>query len=291
MRALWKRNGVALLACGVLVVLQLSLVLHIARSGTERLKVSFLDVGQGDAIFIEGPTGIQLLVDGGPDRSVIRELARVMSPLDRHIDAVVATHPDKDHIAGLSDVFARYRISHLVHSGRAHDTGVYEELFDAVAHEQGLLQTEARLGMRFHLGGGAYADVLYPDRDVSRVRDTNDASVVLRVVYGSTAVLLTGDLSAPYEERIVASAGTSTVLVSTVLKAGHHGSKYSTGDVWLKAVHPGYVVISAGKDNSYGHPSPEVLERVQKVGAQVVSTVDRGTITFVSDGNSISLDN
>jgi beta-lactamase superfamily II metal-dependent hydrolase len=121
------------------------------------------------------------------------------------------------------------------------------------------------------------------DKDVSHLRVTNDASIVLHVVYGNISFLLTGDLPSTIEEELVREL-LPELLASTVLKAGHHGSKYSTSDVWLARVSPDVVVISAGKGNTYGHPAPDVLSRIQKSGARVVSTIEEGTIVFESDG-------
>ena len=251
------------------------------------LTVSFLDVGQGDSIFITGPTGIQMLIDGGPDRSVLRRLSSEMLPFDRSIDVVVETHPDKDHIAGLADVLERYQVREFASPGIPDKTDVSAHVMELARSEPGATQVTLRRGMRIHLGGGAYADVLFPDRDESAQTVTNDGSVVLHVVYGSTSFLLTGDLPSTFEDYLVALDGTDGELASDVLKAGHHGSKYSTDSLWLSAVHPSYVVISAGKGNSYGHPNQETLERVHTEGARILSTMDAGTIRFVSDGQSL----
>lgn len=246
------------------------------------LSVSFLDVGQGDAILIEGPTGIQILIDGGKDRAVLRALPKVLGPLDRSIDMVVATHPDADHIGGLPDVFRQYKISHLLLSGRGGESSMAQRLAHTAEIEKGLQYTVARTGMRLHLGGGAYADILHPEDNVAQLRETNDASIIMRVVFGDTAVMLTGDASAWVEERLVAEHGDS--LKSTVLKAGHHGSKTSTAAAFLAAVQPETVVISAAKDNSYGHPHAAVIDTIRAAGATILATAEAGTITFVSDG-------
>lgn len=254
-------------------------------SAPQGLQVSFLDVGQGDSILITGPTGIQILIDGGKDRSVLRQLPQLMGPLDRTLDMVVATHPDADHIGGLPDVFRVYRVFYFVEPGRVGDTSFYERLDASVVSEAGQKTILARRDMRIHLGDGAYADILFPEGDVEKLREANDASIVMRVVYGETEFLLTGDAPIWVEDRIVSAYGTA--LESDVLKAGHHGSRTSTGASWLSVVDPEIVVVSAGKDNSYGHPHPEVLERVTASGASVVSTIDEGTITFVSDGSDV----
>jgi competence protein ComEC len=167
------------------------------------LKVSFLNIGQGDSILIQGPTGIKMLVDGGPDRSVLRELSKVLLPWDRKFDVLVSTHPDKDHISGLGDVLARYAVAHFLEPGIPDKTAISHHVMDSVSKESGLVHTIVKRGMRLHLGGDAYADVLFPDRDESSQKETNDGSVVLHIVYGSTSFLLTGDLPSTYEDYLV----------------------------------------------------------------------------------------
>ncbi len=249
------------------------------------LSVSFLTVGQGDAILVEGPTGIEMLIDGGKDRSVLRELPRAMGPLDRSIDIMLATHPDADHIGGLPGVLERYAVSYFFEPGKAGESSQYEHLNATVDRERGIEEGVLRTGMRIHLGDGAYADVLHPEENAATLRETNDASVSLRLVYGETEFMLTGDAPMWVEDRIVARYGDT--LRSDVLKAGHHGSKTSTGDRFLAAVDPSIVVVSAGKDNSYGHPHPDVVARIVASGATLLSTIDEGTIRFVSDGTSV----
>lgn len=253
-------------------------------SSSNALTVSFLDVGQGDAILIESPTGTDVLIDGGRDRSVLRELSKRLGPLDRTVDLVLATHPDADHIGGLPGVFKSYRVLRYMEPGVESETNPTEALLASVAGEEGIERITARRGMRLLFGDGAYADVLFPDREVPGL-ETNTASVVVRVVYGETAFLLSGDSPSSVEEWLVRLDGER--LRSDVLKAGHHGSRTSTSESWLSAADPSFVVISAGKDNSYGHPHPEVLERLQASGATVVSTMDEGTITFISDGKTL----
>lgn len=257
----------------------------VLRKDDTSLEVSFLDVGQGDSILVKGPTGIEMLIDGGKDRSVLRQLPRVMGPLDRTLDLVIATHPDADHIGGLPDVLARYQVAHILESGRVADSSYVDRLTNAETNERGATLGVARRGMRIHLGDGAYADVLHPEDNVVQLPDTNDASVVMRLVYGETEFMLTGDAPSWVEDRLVKAYGDG--LKSDVLKAGHHGSKTSTDQAFLDAVDPDMVVISAGKDNSYGHPNGEVLDRIRASGAAVLSTIDEGTITFVSDAMTV----
>lgn len=276
-----SRRTLLYLGVLVLVVANGTVWFIVAQSSSKTLTVTFLDVGQGDAIFIESPTGAQMLIDGGPDRGLLRPLSRAAGILDRSIDVVIATHPDKDHIAGLVDVFKRYSIQKYINSGLTGDTSYALALKAAAETEKGITSIQAKRGTRIHLGGGVYADVLYPDRSMEGA-ETNAASVIVRVVYGSTEFLLSGDAPDEVENYLVSIDGVR--LKSDVLKAGHHGSNTSTSAAWLAAVDPGYVVVSAGKDNSYGHPHEEVVSRIGASGAKMLSTASEGTITFESDG-------
>lgn len=257
-------------------------------ASARQVRVSVLDIGQGDSILVQGPSGAQMLVDGGPDHSVLRQLPKEMGLFDRSIDLIVETHPDKDHIAGLTDVLDRYRVSYFMSSGMPDSTATAQGLESAVAHERGIRIFTARRGMRIHLGGGAYADILYPDRDVSHGA-TNEGSTVMHIVYGKTSFMLTGDAPSDVEDHLLTLDVKDGELPTTVLKAGHHGSKYSTSDQWLAALHPSIVAISAGKGNPYGHPHPETLSRIKAEGARILSTIDRGTLRFISDGTAVHL--
>lgn len=272
------------IAVFVLAVLNGALLFYLLHEERE-LQVTFLNVGQGDAILIQTREGRQVLIDGGPDRSVLRQLPRFMGPLDRSIDLMIATHPDKDHIAGLAEVFARYEVSAFMEPEIANDTSYAQALTYAAANEEGVTEMIARRGMRIHLGEGTYMDVLFPDRDVEYL-ESNTGSILLQLVHGETEFMLTGDAPASIEEWLVLLDGEE--LQSDVLKAGHHGSRTSTSGDWIKAVSPAFVVISAGKENSYGHPHAEVVERIQASGAAMLSTME-GSITFMSDGKMLKV--
>lgn len=279
------RHPLLLLALPLLILINVAVWYGFFHAKTGVLQVSFLDVGQGDAILIQSPTGVQMLIDGGRDRAVLRELPKHMGFFDRSIDIVVATHPDADHIGGLTSVFDRYRIQAFIEPGIPNDTSAAKALVAAITNEPGIETMIARRGQRIELGGGAYADILYPDRDVAR-EETNDGSIVVRLVYGETAFLLGGDASDEVEDYL-ASLDPASVRAN-VLKAGHHGSRNSSSDAWLAAVDPSIVVISAGADNSYGHPHQETLDRIKNSGAQVRATLGTGSIGFQSDGKIVT---
>ncbi|MBX9765562.1 MBL fold metallo-hydrolase [Patescibacteria group bacterium] len=248
------------------------------------LTVSFLDVGQGDAIFIQTKDGVELLIDGGPDSSVLRGLGSRMPFWDRSIDAIVATHPDKDHIGGLVDVLKRYDVGTVVESGVIHDTS-FTRSFEKGAESENAARIRARRGMRLMLGKDVYADVLYPASDVSNLKETNAGSIVLRVVYGETEFMLTGDAPLSVEKSLVTTYGEK--LQSDVLKAGHHGSKTSSTESFVQAVNPQYVIFSRGCDNSYGHPHETVVALFEKLKIPALDTCREGMITFLSDGKRL----
>jgi competence protein ComEC len=247
------------------------------------LTVSFLDIGQGDSIFIESPTGRQMLVDGGLDRTVLRELGSVMPWWDRSIDVVVATHPDADHISGLVDVLQRYRVSYIFQPGIGHNTSQAESLLSSVAQE-GAQEMIARRGQIVDLGGGAYFEILHPDRDVATA-ETNEGCIVGRVVYGDTAFMLTCDAPIGVEQYL---AALGTDLHADVLKAGHHGSRTSSSPLFVGLVSPQWGVFSRGCDNKYGHPHAETVAVFKKFGIPVVDTCTDGRVTFVSDGGAVT---
>lgn len=248
------------------------------------LSVAFLNVGQGDAIFIEAPNGNQVLIDGGPPgQAVLSALGSVMPFYDRFLDVVISTHPDQDHVGGLPAVLEKFEVEQVLEPGISSPTPIYEA-FEALVREKHISRVLARRGMAVVLDTQIYLLILFPDRDLPEV-ETNDASIVAKLVYGDTSFLLSGDSPRKIEEYLVTLDG--ELIDVDVLKAGHHGSKTSTAQPFVAVATPLYAVISAGKDNRYGHPHQETLETLKHFGADIVSTAERGTIVFQSDGKKV----
>jgi competence protein ComEC len=254
-------------------------------SSQKVLIVSFLDVGQGDSIFIESPSGVQVLIDGGPDRSVLRRLSSLMSWYDRSIDMVIATHPDADHVSGLVDVMQRYDVAFMVDSGIEKNTGPVESLLLSVSRVK-TKHLVARRGQVFDLGGGVLLRILFPDRDVSGV-ETNTGSIVTQLEYGDTRFLLTGDAPSQVETYLASLDGAS--LATNVLKAGHHGSKTSSSALFVGLANPQYAIFSRGCNNKYGHPHAETVETFKQFEISMLDTCEHSTVTFISDGKEVSL--
>lgn len=288
-----RDRGLAVRAVSAMLLLGASFVVWgptgVGAGGERLLSVTFLDVGQGDATFIQAPNGAQVLIDGGREGSVVlRELGSVMPLWDRDIDVVIATHPDQDHIGGLPAVIERYVISHALVSGARSETDLDEALDEALAREGATVHV-ARRGERIWLDEerGVLLEMLYPNRDMSEERDTNDASIVARLVYGDHVFLFTGDASRDIEEYLVWLDSDS--VEADVLKVGHHGSRTSTSRIFLSWVDPDHAVISAGKDNPYGHPHEEVVALLTHQEVEVHETAHEGRVRFTSDGVVLSV--
>ncbi len=250
------------------------------------LTVSFLNIGQGDAIFIQAPNGNQILVDSGPPHSVLSELRHVMPLYDRSIDMLVITNPDADHIGGFIDAVTHLEVSSMLEPGTRSDSAINKELHRDLV-DRSVPITVAQRGMKIMIDPvrNIYFSVLFPDRNVSLLT-TNDGSLQMKLIYGETSYMLTGDSPQKIEEYLV-SLGDD--VQATVLKAGHHGSRTSTGEIFVRAVHPQLVVISCGKNNSYGHPHKETLDTLHKLHVPYIITAEYGRIITTSDGKRVEV--
>lgn len=270
------------LAAGFLIFSMGIFIVSLRAEDKELLEITFLDVGQGDAILITSPSGEQMLVDAGPGPTILRSLAKELSFFDRYIDIVVATHADRDHIGGFPAIFDRFKIDYILKTNASSETDIYET-FESTLEKEDSLEILAKRGVVIDLGSGVFAQVLFPNREEAPLG--NEGSVVLQIVYGEVSAILTGDAPISVEKFLLFQDGES--LKSNILKAGHHGSKTSTYPAFVSSVSPLYAIISAGENNSYGHPSPEVLETLNLAGVVTYGTYKEGSITFVSDGVSV----
>lgn len=273
-----KREG--RVALGGLVLL--AILSFFISSPDGRLHVYFLDVGQGDAIFIQTPGGRQLLIDGGPDRAILRRLGGVMPFYDRTIDLVVATHPDADHLAGLVEVLKKYKVENIFETGMACETTLCAEWERAKLAEKGWVNY-ANLGEEMALEDGVRLIILYPFEELrgQKLSARNNGGVVAKLVYGPQSLLLTGDIEAMVENKLVLA---QINLKADFLKIAHHGSKTSTTEEFLKVVTPKAAFIEVGRNNRYGHPTAEVLNRLEKFQIPYYRTDTDGTIELVLDG-------
>jgi len=246
------------------------------------LKVSFLDVGQGDSILIKSPYGQNILIDGGPDDSVIYGLSKNLPWWDHTIDLMILTHPHDDHVSGLLDVIKRYNVKKIAYTGVVHSSPNYLAWLKLVQSKKIpiVIISQPR---KIVLGNDCYLDVLYPfdsllNKDVENI---NNSSIVAKLVYKNVKFLLTGDIEKPIEEKLIAS---DIDLSAHILKFAHHGSDTSCTEDFLKKVNPDIAVISVGKDNKFGHPNGRIINRLERFGKRFFRTDLNGEVDFVSDG-------
>ncbi len=249
------------------------LVWTVIKEESNYLEVVYFNVGQGDSIFIEFPSEFQVLIDGGPDLTVLEKLGKEMPFYDRSIDLVVLTHPDSDHLFGLIEVLKRYEIKNILWSGGEKDTALFKE-WSRLIEEEGANIIIADSSKKIY-----YNDIsittLYPLDKVSEAN--NDTSVVLELKYRDVSFLFTGDISCKIEKEIN--------IDTDVLKVAHHGSKTSTCKYFLEKTSPELAVISVG-ENNWNHPHPDVLANLKEFGIKTLITRDYGDVKIISDGNN-----
>jgi len=248
---------------------------------TRDLVVHFLDVGQADSIFIQLPNGENMLIDGGEAKNASSILIYLRSLGVTTIDYLVATHPHADHIGGLPDIINAMDVLNIFMPRVSHTTQTFERLLTSIQNK-GLQIDQAIAGVNILLLPELEVGIIGPMRE--DYRDLNDHSAVIKIIFGSTSFLFMGDAEGTSEGHI------TTDVSADVLKVGHHGSKTSTSAAFLRRVAPSYAVISVGSNNSYGHPTDEVLARLDAADVDVYRTDMVGTIVFISDGESIIID-
>jgi competence protein ComEC len=284
----WRWERLLLIALAATVGLSWR---YVWQSSNRLLLVTFLDVGEGDAAVVRAPSGLTILIDGGGeagpqpgpgdagDNVIVPALLMFGAP---RLDAVVLTHADEDHVGGLDSVLREIPSRLIVVPGLAADTDSYEDFREQVRRLRVPVH-RARPGQMFRLGDGITARVLHPASTLiaGTGSDSNNNSVVLRLVYDQVSFLMPGDLEREGEQVLLDSR---TALRSTVLKVAHHGSDTGTGPAFLKAVRPDLAVISVGRDNPFGHPSPSTVARLRRAGAAVMRTDINGAITVKTSG-------
>lgn len=243
-------------------------------------RVHYIDVGQGDSILVQSGEEY-MLIDGGKNVAADTVVNYLKSQNVKKLKYVIGTHPHEDHIGGLDDVIDTFDVENVIMPNVTHNTKSFEDVLDSIMNK-GLTITPAVSGERYALGDAELL-ILAPNGD--GYKDLNDYSVVARVQYGNTSFMFTGDAEGISEKEMIDVYGSS--LRTDVLKLGHHGSTTSTTKDFLELVNPSVAVITVGKDNTYGHPHKEIIERLEKKNIRIYRTDLDGNILATSDGNSV----
>jgi len=265
---------------GVLLLLGLivfSVNSYQAQSVDGELKLHILDIGQGDAILIDTADNRQVLTDGGRGTAVLSQLSQVLPLSDKEIDLVIATHNDADHLGGLNEVLKHYHVREVWVTGAIGTTKTYQTFLGLVEQNRiPLKKVQAGEVVRF---GELEGIVIYPLRSYDGVtpENQNATSIVTYWQYGKQSFLLTGDAELPQEQELL---NRGLLRAVDILKVSHHGSQTGTGEAFLKALKPKVAAISVGANNSYGHPHPSVISRLNKLKIPVLRTDQQGRITF-----------
>jgi len=253
----------------------------------ERLEIHFLDIGQGDSILIKTPDEQKILIDGGPDMSILDQLGQNLQFFDRKIDIMILTHAHSDHINGLVEVIRRYDVGRIYYTGVVHPSPAYFEWLEAIKRfdvpmemvkEQRILELNDDLQLEF----------LYPFENISETEfdELNNASIVNKLVYKNKEFLFMGDAEKEIERELLEL---NFDLRAEVVKIGHHGSSSSSTEEFLKAVDPKYAIIQCGQDNAFGHPHLSVIRRLERLGIKIFRNDLNGQISVFSDGEKMDI--
>jgi len=277
-----QRSRLPAIALAALLVLGSVIWANVPRLPDGKLHVYVLDVGQGDAILIRSPGGRYLLVDGGPDPLLLASRVGQILPFwHRRIDVVVATHEDQDHLAGLIPIIRRYTVDHVLQPDGMGCASALGEEWASCLQEAHIEPVSARRGLEIAVGSDMVLTVLNPVGEAANGKDDNAQSIALALSMGRCSILLTGDINQDVERGLVRDR---LIQPATLLKVAHHGSAESTCRQFLQAAKPRVAVISVGKDNRFGHPTDETVERLVETGCAIYRTDQDGTVEFITDG-------
>lgn len=248
------------------------------------LVVNFLDIGQGDATLIITPKFYKILIDVGPDLTILSKLSKYLLFFDNKIDFIILTHPDIDHLAGIVDVLKRYKVGAILFNGVSKDHIYYQEFLKIVYKKQIPIFVVSE-GQVIKLSDGVNFKILSPSENLlteKLKKDDNLTSIVAKLIYNNNSFLFTGDAPDSLEKELL-----KFDLKSDILKVAHHGSKTSSSIKFLETVKPIFSVISVGINNKYGHPYQIVLERLKSINSKILRTDINGDIQIISDGSNL----
>lgn len=265
----------------VLIIFTIFFLLTSGKIVNNLAEVHFIDVGQGDAVFIKLKSA-NILIDGGERDSIVSDYLK--ANLIKTLDIVVSTHPHSDHIGGLINILENFNVKEVIDPSVAHTTKTFEDYLTLIDNKN-IKFTEGRAGIKRTYGNDITFNILHPENPSEK--HLNDASVVVKLIVKNVSFLFTGDAELNSENEMLLSS--QSLLQSNILKAGHHGSRTSTSERFLNAVKPEAAVISCGADNKYSHPHSETLHRLHSRNILIYRTDLHGHIIISTDGKNYNV--
>ncbi len=262
---------------GVLAFLAVLVFIAVYQKTGQKPEVVFLDVGQGDAMLVILPGDTQILIDGGPSNKISAKLSKYLPFYDKDIELAILTHPHKDHLNGIVSVFKDYNVKNFIWSGANYESRLYSDFIEALKKEGSNIYL-AKAGDVVSYGNQPILKILSPPEILlgRNLKSIHESNIVSELDLGNKKFLLMGDAEEKLEQQLVASNSITDI---DVLKVGHHGSKTSTSQNFLQAAKPEEAIIQVGR-NSYGHPTPIVLNRLTEFGAKIFRNDQLGDIIY-----------
>ncbi len=268
----------------VLVIITSFLLIKFTTSEIDdNFHLYFLDVGQGDALYARDKSGNDILIDGGPDLSVLTGIGNAMLYNDRVIDYLVLTHPHADHLFGLVEVVKRYEVKNIILTDAIATTQEYQEFLNIIK-DKNIHTILANNGEIYKIGDNFNFQIIYPDESFkdTNIKNLNNTSIVGKIIFGSVSIQATGDAEKDLQGKIANKY--CDQLSSNIIKIAHHGSKNGINTNFFNCVNPEMAIISVGVDNKFGHPHQETLDFLNKNNVKTIRTDEQGTIEIISDG-------
>lgn len=270
----------------ILCIVVLSFLIFQRISAQEQVKVTFFDVGQGDAAIIDMGNNFQVLIDGGPDSVVLEKLGNVLPYYDRKIEIIILTHPDLDHISGLVDVLGKYEVGYVFATNISCESKICQRWKDLLK-KKNIKVIDAFYGKKIIFDQDSYIDFLYPFDNLAgqKISKNNYASIVFKFIDGGNSFLFTGDMELLNEMEMY---NAKTDISADVLKVAHHGSKTSSSILFIEKVNSKWAVISVG-ENRWGLPNEETINNLSAVGTKILITKELSDIEIISDGQELKI--
>lgn len=265
-----------------ITIFSLFLFLNYTKTSSQNLQIHYLDIGQGDATLIITPENQKILIDTGPIGNLNQKFKEYVSYFEKEIDLLILTHPDSDHIGGIFDVLKIFEIKEMVLSQNIHQNADFQRLLQIIKSKN-IPTLFANQNTDLRIGKNVFIDFLYPFKNSSNQEQNSfsNSSLVLKILYGQQSFLFTGDAEIKQEKLITLSQQN---IKADIYQAGHHGSKTSSSTSFLQAIQPKITIVSAAKDNSFGHPHQEILDRFKSFGIEIYQTLEEGDISLYSNG-------